>query len=62
MLMQFIPVFCLMAHMGNPGGFVITSEEGTFYFAGDTALSMDMKLIGESTKPIARRRFFPLGR
>ncbi|WP_394348492.1 metal-dependent hydrolase [Litoribacter populi] len=32
---------------GNPGGFVISSEEGTFYFAGDTALTYDMKLIGE---------------
>ena len=30
---------------GNPGGFVIESEEGNFYFAGDTALHMDMKLI-----------------
>ncbi|GAB3022169.1 metal-dependent hydrolase [Cyclobacterium sediminis] len=33
---------------GNPGGFVIESAQGTFYFAGDTALSYDMKLIGES--------------
>ncbi|HSI75388.1 MAG TPA: metal-dependent hydrolase [Lunatimonas sp.] len=32
---------------GNPGGFVVQSEEGTFYFAGDTALTYDMKLIGE---------------
>ena len=30
---------------GNPGGFVIWNEEGCFYFAGDTALTMDMKLI-----------------
>ncbi len=30
---------------GNPGGFVIWNDEGCFYFAGDTALSMDMKLI-----------------
>lgn len=30
---------------GNPMGFVITSEDGNFYFAGDTALTMDMKLI-----------------
>jgi L-ascorbate metabolism protein UlaG (beta-lactamase superfamily) len=30
---------------GNPGGFVIENEEGRFYFAGDTALHMDMKLI-----------------
>ena len=30
---------------GNPGGFVITTAEGTFYVAGDTALTWDMKLI-----------------
>ncbi len=30
---------------GNPGGFIITSPEGNFYFAGDTALTMDMQLI-----------------
>lgn len=30
---------------GNPGGFVVWSEEQAFYFAGDTALHMDMKLI-----------------
>jgi L-ascorbate metabolism protein UlaG (beta-lactamase superfamily) len=30
---------------GNPGGFVILSKEGNFYFAGDTALTNDMKLI-----------------
>ncbi len=35
---------------GNPGGFVIESEEGNFYFAGDTALTMDMKLIPLFTK------------
>jgi L-ascorbate metabolism protein UlaG (beta-lactamase superfamily) len=35
---------------GNPGGFVIESAEGNFYFAGDTALTLDMKLIGESCK------------
>ena len=29
----------------NPGGFVIWNEEGCIYFAGDTALTMDMKLI-----------------
>lgn len=34
---------------GNPGGFVIESTEGNFYYSGDTALTMDMKLIGEST-------------
>ena len=35
---------------GNPGGFVIESDEGNFYYSGDTALTLDMKLIGESTK------------
>lgn len=32
---------------GNPGGFIIQSDEGYFYFAGDTGLTYDMKLIGE---------------
>jgi L-ascorbate metabolism protein UlaG (beta-lactamase superfamily) len=32
---------------GNPGGFVIETAEGNFYFSGDTALTYDMKLIGE---------------
>ncbi len=35
---------------GNPGGFVIETAEGNFYYSGDTALTLDMKLIGESTK------------
>jgi L-ascorbate metabolism protein UlaG (beta-lactamase superfamily) len=30
---------------GNPGGFVVWNEEVSFYLAGDTALTMDMKLI-----------------
>jgi len=34
---------------GNPGGFVVESADGNFYFSGDTALTLDMKLIGEST-------------
>jgi L-ascorbate metabolism protein UlaG (beta-lactamase superfamily) len=38
------------AYGGNPGGFVIESAEGNFYYSGDTALTMDMKLIGESTR------------
>jgi L-ascorbate metabolism protein UlaG (beta-lactamase superfamily) len=32
---------------GNPMGFVVESPEGNFYYAGDTALTYDMKLIGE---------------
>ena len=34
---------------GNPGGFVVESAEGSFYYSGDTALTQDMKLIGERT-------------
>jgi L-ascorbate metabolism protein UlaG (beta-lactamase superfamily) len=30
---------------GNPGGFVIDTKEGSLYYSGDTALTMDMKLI-----------------
>jgi L-ascorbate metabolism protein UlaG (beta-lactamase superfamily) len=32
---------------GNAGGFIIQSKEGNFYFAGDTGLSTEMKLIGD---------------
>lgn len=32
---------------GNPMGFIIESAKGNFYYAGDTALTLDMKLIGE---------------
>lgn len=35
---------------GNPVGYVVESEEGVFYNSGDTALTMDMQLIGEDTK------------
>ncbi len=30
---------------GNPLGFVIETAEGTFYYSGDTALTLDMQLI-----------------
>lgn len=30
---------------GNPGSFLVETQEGNFYHAGDTALMMDMKLI-----------------
>lgn len=33
---------------GNPGGFVVDSDAGTFYYSGDTALTYDMKLIADS--------------
>lgn len=32
---------------GTAMGFVIESNEGSFYYAGDTALTYDMKLIGD---------------
>ena len=35
---------------GNAGGFVIESAAGNFYYSGDTALTLDMKLIGDSVK------------
>jgi len=35
---------------GYPGGFVIESEHKNIYIAGDTALTMDMKLIPMRTK------------
>ena len=30
---------------GNPMGFIVSSPEGSFYYSGDTALTMDMQLI-----------------
>jgi L-ascorbate metabolism protein UlaG (beta-lactamase superfamily) len=33
------------SHGGNPAGFVLWSDSICFYFAGDTALNWDMKLI-----------------
>ena len=35
---------------GNPGGFIIEGEHKNIYIAGDTALTMDMKLIPMRTK------------
>jgi len=35
---------------GNPGGFLVETADGAFYYSGDTALTYDMKLIGESTR------------
>ena len=35
---------------GNPGGFVIEGERKNIYIAGDSALTMDMKLIPMRTK------------
>lgn len=44
---------------GNPGGFVVQSGEGCFYYAGDTALTYDMKLIAEEFK--VDFAFMPIG-
>ncbi len=44
---------------GNPCGFVIESSSGNFYYSGDTALTSDMKLIGEQTK--LRFAVLPIG-
>lgn len=30
---------------GNPMGFIVTSTEGSFYYSGDTALTLDMQLV-----------------
>jgi L-ascorbate metabolism protein UlaG (beta-lactamase superfamily) len=35
---------------GNPAGFLIETSNGSFYYSGDTALTLDMKLIREQTK------------
>jgi len=35
---------------GQPGGFILETKEGVIYIAGDTALTMDMKLIPMQTK------------
>ncbi len=37
-------------YAGNPGGFVVETAEGDFYYSGDTALTLDMKLIGDSNR------------
>ena len=44
---------------GNPCGFVVETPEGNFYYSGDTALTYDMKLIGEATK--LNFAIFPIG-
>lgn len=38
------------SYAGPPMGFVVETNEGNFYFAGDTALTYDMKLIGDYRK------------
>ena len=43
---------------GNPAGFVIYAEGKTVYFAGDTALTYDMKLLADENLDWA---FLPIG-
>ncbi len=43
---------------GNPAGFVIYAEGKTIYFAGDTALTYDMKLLADEKLDWA---FLPIG-
>ena len=47
-------------YLGEPAGFVVRLEDGTsFYYAGDTALFGDMRLIGEVHRPAIA--FLPIG-
>jgi L-ascorbate metabolism protein UlaG (beta-lactamase superfamily) len=45
---------------GNPGGFVVWNDEKSFYFAGDSALTWDMKLI-PMTCPTLDFAILPIG-
>lgn len=44
---------------GNPMGFIIETATQNFYYAGDTALTYDMKLIGDYRK--LNFAFLPMG-
>jgi L-ascorbate metabolism protein UlaG (beta-lactamase superfamily) len=49
-----------VVYLGEAAGFVVTLENGqTIYFAGDTSLFGDMKMIGELYKPDIA--FLPIG-
>jgi L-ascorbate metabolism protein UlaG (beta-lactamase superfamily) len=49
-----------MVYMGEAAGYVLTLEDGvTIYYAGDTCLFGDMRLIGEMHKPDIA--FLPIG-
>lgn len=49
-----------IVYLGDPAGFVVKLENGqTIYYAGDTALFGDMKLIGELYRPDIA--FLPIG-
>ena len=44
---------------GNPMGFIVETNLGNFYYAGDTVLTYDMKLIGDYRK--VDFAFLPIG-
>jgi L-ascorbate metabolism protein UlaG (beta-lactamase superfamily) len=49
-----------IVYLGQPAGFVVRMENGkSFYFAGDTALFSDMRLIAEMYAP--EIAFLPIG-
>jgi len=49
-----------LVYLGDPAGFVLRLEDGlTVYYAGDTALFGDMRLIGEMYRPAIA--FLPIG-
>lgn len=49
-----------LVYLGNPCGYVIRFEDGTtIYFAGDTAIFGDMRLIAELYRPAIA--FLPIG-
>jgi L-ascorbate metabolism protein UlaG (beta-lactamase superfamily) len=49
-----------LVYLGEPAGFVVKLENGqTLYYAGDTSLFGDMKLIGELYRPDIA--FLPIG-
>jgi len=49
-----------LVYLGDPAGFMVKLENGqTIYYAGDTSLFGDMKLIGELYKPDIA--FLPIG-
>lgn len=46
-------------YAGSPMGYIVSSSEGSFYYSGDTALTLDMQLIGSYQK--IDRAFLCLG-
>lgn len=49
-----------MVYLGEPAGYVVKADSGlTLYYAGDTCLFGDMRLIGEMYKPDIA--FLPIG-